>query len=313
MSSSLQGTDVSVLLQDPAGQAYVQRALASAYDCSQPWATCPAGKPYCYWGDRAANQDRCCTAPWSSDCVDQSGNAQGPPPPPPPLAPAPVPAPPRPAPAPPRPAPAPPKPAPAPPKPAPPTNCAAFRGDARKACEASAGGARPPPAPAPRPPAGAPPAKPPAGGSGAWGTAMATYYNSYPACCHDKSADQSECEDYSGCKYQGMFAAFDGKKTEAWVKANNIVAFYQAPNATNRKEWPKKWKNKKLYIRKEGDTGNGMLVTIVDTCDDGDCSGCCSKNAKKGGGYLVDLEYNTAKKFWGKSIPGTKKIQWRLA
>ena len=31
------------------------------------------------------------------------------------------------------------------------------------------------------------------------------------------------------------------------------------------------------------------MATIVDTCDNADCNGCCTKNAK--GGYLVDMEY----------------------
>ena len=32
-----------------------------------------------------------------------------------------------------------------------------------------------------------------------------------------------------------------------------------------------------------------FMATIVDTCDNADCNGCCTKNAK--GGYLVDMEY----------------------
>ncbi len=35
------------------------------YDCSQAWATCPSGPPYCYWGDKDYNKGRCCAAPWS--------------------------------------------------------------------------------------------------------------------------------------------------------------------------------------------------------------------------------------------------------
>lgn len=40
-------------------------------------------------------------------------------------------------------------------------------------------------------------------GSG-WRRAAATHYTSYPPCCHDRSVDQSECADYSGCKWEGM-------------------------------------------------------------------------------------------------------------
>lgn len=148
-------------------------------------------------------------------------------------------------------------------------------------------------------------------GNGQWQKATATWYSSYPECCHDKSVDQSECDDYSGCKYEGQFAAFDGKKDKAWVESNNIVAFYEAPNSDNRKNWDRKWKNKKLRIRNPK-TGKTLDVTVVDTCDDGDCSGCCSKNAKKNGGYLVDLEKNTAKRFYGGKVQDMASIEWQL-
>jgi len=50
----------------------------------------------------------------------------------------------------------------------------------------------------------------------------------------------------------------------------------------------------------------------VDTCDDGDCSGCCSKNANKNGGTLVDLEYHSAKRFYGGKIEGLAPIEWKV-
>ncbi len=40
------------------------------------------------------------------------------------------------------------------------------------------------------------------GSGGKWYTATATTYWSYPPCCHDASADQSECDDYSGCQWE---------------------------------------------------------------------------------------------------------------
>lgn len=148
------------------------------------------------------------------------------------------------------------------------------------------------------------------GGGGSWKKATATWYTSYPECCHNKNVDQSECDDYSGCKYEGMFAAFDGKKSKDWVESNNIVAFYASPNSQNRKEWDKKWKNKRLRI-KNPKTGKTLDVTVVDTCDDGDCSGCCSKNANKNGGFLIDLEKNTAKRFYGNKVEGLTAIEWQ--
>ena len=53
------------------------------------------------------------------------------------------------------------------------------------------------------------------------------------------------------------------------------------------------------------------LLQVVDTCDDSDCSGCCSKNANRNGGFLIDLEYHTAKRFWGARINGMAVIEWQ--
>ena len=40
------------------------------------------------------------------------------------------------------------------------------------------------------------------GGGGQWQDASATVFWSYPDCCHDSGADQTECSDYSGCKWE---------------------------------------------------------------------------------------------------------------
>ncbi len=82
-----------------------------------------------------------------------------------------------------------------------------------------------------------------------------------------------------------MFKAFDDQKSLSWVKSNNIVAFFDAADP-NGKNWDKNYKNKKIRLTKGSKT---FEATIVDTCADKDCSGCCTKNSK--GGYLVDLEY----------------------
>ncbi|KAL4451343.1 hypothetical protein ABPG77_009415 [Micractinium sp. CCAP 211/92] len=138
------------------------------------------------------------------------------------------------------------------------------------------------------------------GSGGKWYTATATTYWSYPPCCHDASADQSECDDYSGCQWEGQFAALDGKQPKSWVEETNIASFFESPNSQNRKEWDRKWKNKTLRLRNP-DTGATLDVKVLDTCDDADCDGCCTHNANKNGGHLVDLEYYTAKRFWGSS------------
>lgn len=69
-------------------------------------------------------------------------------------------------------------------------------------------------------------------------------------------------------------------------------------------EWDRKWKGKTLRLRNP-DTGATLDVKVLDTCDDADCDGCCTHNANKNGGHLVDLEYYTAKRFWGSSQAAT--------
>ena len=62
------------------------------------------------------------------------------------------------------------------------------------------------------------------------GYASFTYYDSYPKCCpdnpnYDPKASKEECDDYSGCKYSGDFAAI-GHKSFDYVKSHDLVAFY---------------------------------------------------------------------------------------
>jgi hypothetical protein len=49
--------------------------------------------------------------------------------------------------------------------------------------------------------------------------ASVTYYSSYPFCCpkspnYDPNAPTEECDDYSGCKYMGDFAAIGHKSLQ---------------------------------------------------------------------------------------------------
>ena len=39
---------------------------------------------------------------------------------------------------------------------------------------------------------------------GKWRKATVTYYHSYPPCCHDEAADRTECDDFSGCMWEGQ-------------------------------------------------------------------------------------------------------------
>lgn len=144
-----------------------------------------------------------------------------------------------------------------------------------------------------------------------WSTATATYFTSYPACCEDPLADQTECSDYSGCKYRGLFKGLNKKQSKKWVRDNNIVAVYQPPNDRNVREWDRAWKGRRLQLRNPR-TMKVMEVTVVDTCDDADCGGCCTRNAAyAGNNLLIDLEYHTAKRFWDGNIDGRATIEWR--
>lgn len=172
---------------------------------------------------------------------------------------------------------------------------------------------------APADPPAKPPAKPPAGttttttGGSGWSKAWMTHYNSYAPCCknspnYDPKADKSECSDYSACKYLGEFAG-TGKKSFDWVKNNRIAAFFKT--GENEGTWKSKWNGKDILVRNS--KGTTMRVKIIDTCGDGDCRGCCTKNARKGGGTLVDLEWYTARAFWGGNPPGEASVEWKLA
>ncbi|KAI7837505.1 hypothetical protein COHA_008641 [Chlorella ohadii] len=125
-----------------------------------------------------------------------------------------------------------------------------------------------------------------------WRKATATYFNAYPACCTDDGADSTECDDFSGCEWAGQFAGVSGKKSRSWVRERNIVAFFEAGRS-------------EVGGREEG----GKASTVLDTCSDDDCDGCCTSNALKNGGYLIDLEAATAERFWEGDVHGLAAIQ----
>lgn len=155
------------------------------------------------------------------------------------------------------------------------------------------------------------------GGSG-WQKAYMTHYTSYAPCCknspnYDPKADKSECTDYSACKYLGQFAGINGTKSLDWVKNNRIAAFFRTGESAGT--WKSKWSGKDILVR--NNKGTTLKVKIVDTCGDQDCmsngEGCCTRNANKGGGTLVDLEWYTARDFWKGDPPGTANVEWKLA
>ena len=152
--------------------------------------------------------------------------------------------------------------------------------------------------------------------TGAFKKATATYFWSYPACCHDSptydpSADTDECSAYSGCTWMGQFAGLDDMKSHEWVKQHNIASFFEIGQTEN--SWRRKWRQKTLKIRNPK-TMKTMCVQIHDRCDDDDCSyACCTENARKNEGTLIDLEWNTAVRFWGEGqFDGIETIEFAV-
>jgi hypothetical protein len=85
--------------------------------------------------------------------------------------------------------------------------------------------------------------------------------------------------------WAGQFAGVNGVQTVEWVMAHNIAAVHMKDFAT--------YKLKTLRLRKDG---KEIDVTVYDECNDADCSGCCTENAKPSG-FLIDIESYTAQRF----------------
>lgn len=112
-----------------------------------------------------------------------------------------------------------------------------------------------------------------------WKSARKTYYTAYP------DPDSEECVAYNGCTWAGQFAACSGKKPEAWVEAHDIVAAF--PDFASLKLHD-------LCLRSGEKT---IVVTVLDTCADSDCDGCCTRN-QGDADALIDLESHTNDR-WG--------------
>jgi hypothetical protein len=143
------------------------------------------------------------------------------------------------------------------------------------------------------------------------GTARWTYYESYPRCCphcgnYDPHAPKDECEDDSGCDYCGDFAD-DTHESLNWVKNNNIVSFFDAANP-GESAWRRKYAGKKVKVTRGSVS---FIATVKDTCADSDCKGCCTKNAGKYG-FVVDMEYYTVLRYFGKTDIVDGPIQFQF-
>jgi hypothetical protein len=120
-----------------------------------------------------------------------------------------------------------------------------------------------------------------------WKSANKTNYESYP------DPGSAECIEFNGCTWEGQFAGCNGKKPESWVMAHDIVAVF--PDFATLKLHD-------LCLRK----GNKIIVvTVLDTCGDSDCDGCCTEN-RGDADQLIDLEKYTNQR-WG--VPDGR-IEW---
>lgn len=117
------------------------------------------------------------------------------------------------------------------------------------------------------------------GGTLTWRKANLTWFTSYP------DPGSEECLEYNGCTWAGYFAALDGKQTESWVKAHNIIAVHEKDFSKYRL---------KTFRLKQGT--HQIDAVVYDMCSDSDCDGCCTKNASSTG-FLIDVEKYTAERF----------------
>lgn len=114
-----------------------------------------------------------------------------------------------------------------------------------------------------------------------WRSANKTNYTSYP------DPGSEECIVYNGCQWAGQFAACQGTKSEQWVSSHNIVAAFPDFKALELHD---------LCLRKGK---KAIVVTVLDTCGDSDCDGCCTQN-QGSADQLIDVESYTNER-WGVS------------
>jgi hypothetical protein len=120
-----------------------------------------------------------------------------------------------------------------------------------------------------------------------WKTANKTEFTSYP------TPGSEECIKYSGCLYEGMFAGCGPTMPLSWVQSHDIVSVF--PDFATLKHHD-------LCLKSGSKT---MVVLVIDTCADSDCSGCCTQN-RGSANELIDIESFTAARFGVSDGP----IQW---
>jgi hypothetical protein len=120
-----------------------------------------------------------------------------------------------------------------------------------------------------------------------WKTGNKTNFVSYP------DPNSVACLQFHACDYEGQFSQCPQQtETMAWVMSHNIVAAFPLANLSLHD----------LCLK----SGNkSIVVTVIDTCADSDCSGCCTQN-KGATDLLVDVESFTNVR-WGVA---DGPIQW---
>ncbi len=119
-----------------------------------------------------------------------------------------------------------------------------------------------------------------------WHGANKTNYESYP------DPGSPECIEFNGCTWAGQFAACENTMPERWVMAHDIVAVFPLGDLAMHR----------LCLR-SGDTT--LVATVIDTCADRDCDGCCTENLGDAEA-LVDVEKYTNERFGVEDGP----IEW---
>jgi hypothetical protein len=118
-----------------------------------------------------------------------------------------------------------------------------------------------------------------------WKSGTKTNFESYP----DPSSPT--CVEF-GCDWVGQLAFCPDEKSEIWVSEHNIVAAF--PSAG--------FEGHDLCLR-SGSTS--LIVSVLSTCADEDCSGCCTAN-RGSADALIDIEKYTNARFGVPDGP----IQW---
>lgn len=132
-----------------------------------------------------------------------------------------------------------------------------------------------------------------ANNNAAWNKANLTNYTAYPIAGYN----DPECN-INYCMYPGEFAYVDGAQSASWVASHNIIAVHLKDAS--------QYKLKTLRIR----FGSHQIDAVVyDYCDDKDCDGCCTQNAKANGlDFLIDMEKQTLSKF---GLTGNAIVEWQ--